>query len=120
MTNSRMIATKRVYAEADSSDGLRILVDRLWPRGLSRERAKVDVWLKDIAPSTELRKRFGHERGRWEDFRRIYGEELAENRDAVERLRQLEREAGTVTLLYAAREEEHNNAVALRELLSEP
>lgn len=107
------LRTKRVYEAASAEDGTRVLVDRIWPRGLSREAAALDLWLKDIAPSTELRKWFGHEPERWEEFRRRYEAELADRKDALETLASLMRQ-GTVTLLYAAHDPERNNAEALR------
>lgn len=110
------IELKRVYEPKGATDGLRILVDRLWPRGLSKEQAAVDRWLRDLAPSTELRRWFGHDPARWDEFRRRYVGELQEHGDLLEEVRSLARR-GRVTLLYAARDEAHNDAVALRELL---
>jgi len=112
----RVVFIKRVYAPADPSDGKRVLVDRLWPRGLTKERASVDVWMRDIAPSEELRKWFGHEPERWQEFRRRYHGELDRNPDALARLREMA-EDGPVTLLFGAKDEEHNQAVALKEYL---
>jgi uncharacterized protein YeaO (DUF488 family) len=108
------IAVKRVYEKRDLEDGTRILVDRYWPRGLSKEAARVDLWMKEIAPSAELIKWFGHRPERWEEFRRRYERELAEEERAakVEELRRRARE-GKVTLLFGAKDQEHNNAVAL-------
>ncbi|MEM0183994.1 MAG: DUF488 family protein, partial [Thermoproteus sp.] len=110
-----MIKIKRVYEEPSPDDGVRVLVDRLWPRGLSRERAKVDYWLKEVAPSDELRRWFGHDPERWEEFKERYWRELDSKREAVEELVALVRSNAVVTLLYAARDRERNNAVALRE-----
>jgi uncharacterized protein YeaO (DUF488 family) len=107
---------KRVYAEPSEDDGRRILVDRLWPRGLTKEKAKVDLWLKEIAPSNELRKWFGHDPKRWLEFKRRYLEELKTLSGPLALLRQ-EASRGTITLLYGARDEEHNEAVVLLELL---
>ncbi|TCN32493.1 DUF488 domain-containing protein [Sinorhizobium americanum] len=106
---------KRVYAAPETSDGTRILVDRLWPRGIAKEKARIDLWLKDIAPSDPLRKRFHGKPDDWEAFCEAYAEELEEEaaQAAVEELRDLLRK-GPVTLLYAARDESHNNAVALK------
>lgn len=112
-----MIRTKRVYEPLQRSDGVRVLVDRLWPRGLSKEKAKVDLWLKDIAPSDGLRKWFAHDPARWEAFRRKYRAELKANPEPVRILKRLERERGAVTLIFAASEAAHNNAVALVEVL---
>lgn len=110
------IAVKRVYEPAAPEDGLRVLVDRLWPRGLSKEAAAVALWEKDAAPSDELRKWFHADPSQWAEFRRRYLAELREQRD---RLRELaERAAGeTVTLLFASKDAEHNNAVVLAEYL---
>jgi uncharacterized protein YeaO (DUF488 family) len=111
-----MIHLKRVYEEPSPDDGLRVLVERLWPRGLTRQRAAVDLWLKDIAPSPELRKWFGHDPTRWEQFRERYRQELRGKQDAVRLLKRKARE-GTVTLVYAARDEEHNGALVLKRFL---
>jgi uncharacterized protein YeaO (DUF488 family) len=111
-----MIKLKRVYEKPSRDDGLRVLVERLWPRGLSKERAKVDLWLKEVAPSPELRKWFGHDPARWVEFQERYFKELAVNADAIKQLRQRSRR-GTVTLVYAARDEQHNGALALKRYL---
>jgi uncharacterized protein YeaO (DUF488 family) len=113
-----MLGVKRVYDTPEDSDGRRILVDRLWPRGLSREKAAVDVWLKEVSPSTELRKWFGHEAAKWDEFLRRYVAELDANEAAVAELRK-EVGKGKATLLFGTKETEHNNAVALREYLKE-
>lgn len=97
-------------------DGRRILVDRLWPRGVSKMEARLDDWLKDLAPSTELRKWFGHDPQRWNEFRRRYRSELARRPEMLTQLRSLARE-GTLTLIYAAKDETHNEAVVLRNVL---
>jgi len=109
------IRVKRVYEPAEPGDGLRVLVDRLWPRGLGKESARVDLWLRDIAPSNELRKWYGHDPAKWDEFRVRYARELEERQDAVRELEQ--RLDGTVTLLFSSKETELNNAVALREYL---
>ena len=111
-----MIKIKRVYEEPDKSDGTRILVDRLWPRGLSRDKAKLDIWLKDIAPGDELRKWFSHEPEKWAMFKRRYFQELGSKQEQVALLRE-KAQAETVTLLYGTKEEKYNNAVALKEYL---
>jgi len=111
------IRIKRVYDEPQRDDGKRILVDRLWPRGLSKDKARVDDWMKGIAPSTELRKWFGHRSDRWEEFRRRYLEELDRNTEELAELRELCRNE-TVTLLFAARDTERNNAVVIRERIT--
>ncbi|MEO6859035.1 MAG: DUF488 family protein [Solirubrobacteraceae bacterium] len=107
---------KRAYDPAASSDGYRVLVDRLWPRGVSRARAKLDEWEKELAPSAELRKWFGHEPSRFEEFRRRYIAELRGQRSRLTALRRRAR-AGTLTLVYGARDSEHNEAVVLAEVL---
>lgn len=111
------IKLKRVYEEPAENDGMRILVDRLWPRGLTKQKANIDLWLKDIAPSTELRKWFGHDPERWKEFRKRYNEELKKNTDQIEFLeKQLKK--GAVTLVYGAKDEEHNGALVLKEFLA--
>ena len=105
---------KRVYELPDKHDGRRILVDRLWPRGLTKEKASIDLWLKDIAPSTELRKWFDHDPGRWEEFKERYLDELKGNSEQIQLLKQ-ELDKGIVTLVYGARDEEHNQAVVIQE-----
>jgi uncharacterized protein YeaO (DUF488 family) len=110
------IAIKRIYNPASRSDGMRILVDRLWPRGIKKDDAKVDLWLKEIGPSTSLRQWFGHKPERWETFRERYLGELSKN-EAVAQLRQLAKTKKRITLLYSARDEDHNQAVVLAELL---
>ncbi len=111
-----MVRLKRVYDQPAADDGRRVLVDRLWPRGVAKEAARIDEWLKEIAPSDDLRKWFGHDPARWDDFRRRYREELQGHEEVLERLR-LEARRGTVTLLFAAKDEGRNNAVALKEML---
>ena len=114
-----MIKVKRVYEEPSEDDGYRILVDRLWPRGLSKKRAKIDLWLRDIAPSNELRKWYSHRIERWDEFRRRYKEELKSKTELLRKLKELERQFKVITLLYASRDKEHNNAIVLREVLEE-
>jgi len=111
------ITIKRVYEEPSEKDGLRILVDRLWPRGLNKEKATIDLWLKDIAPSEDLRKWFGHDPGKWAEFKKRYGQELRGNRSALEALKIIVRENHRVCLLYAAKDEKHNNAAVLLKYL---
>jgi uncharacterized protein YeaO (DUF488 family) len=113
---SSRIKVKRVYEPASRTDGTRILVDRLWPRGLSKEDAAIDHWCKELAPSTALRQWFGHEPERWEEFRRRYKAELAEAPGALTELRGFARK-GPITLLFAAHDELRNNAVVVHELL---
>ena len=112
-----MILVKRVYDVPEASDGVRVLVDRLWPRGLSKASAQIDLWLKEIAPSDALRKWFNHETEKWDRFKDDYFKELIEKKDAVLLLKR-KAEHETVSLLYAAKDAERNNAVALREFLS--
>ena len=107
---------KRAYEQPDDADGLRILVDRLWPRGVTKAKAAIDEWIKEIAPSAALRQWFGHDPARWDAFRDRYRIELAGHPDLLDRLRDLAR-AGPVTLVYSARDEVHNDAVVLREVL---
>ena len=110
------IQLKRAYESPAAADGLRILVDRLWPRGLTKAEAAVDRWMRDLAPSTELRRWFGHDPSRWDEFRQEYARELSARGDLLEEVRSLARR-GRVTLLFGARDETHNDAVALREVL---
>jgi len=110
------IRLKRVYEAPSPDDGLRVLVERLWPRGLSKGRAAVDEWMKDIAPSPELRRWFDHDPAKWEEFQKRYWAELQHQDDVVEELRR-KCHAGTVTLVYAARDEQHNSALALKAFL---
>lgn len=112
-----MIQTKRIYDSIADTDGCRILVERLWPRGVSKERAALDHWLKDIAPSTELRQWYNHDLERWEEFRVKYLEELKEKQELINQINQLEQEHGTVTLLYATKDGEHGSVTVLAELL---
>ena len=107
---------KRVYEEPSQVDGLRILVERLWPRGLTKVRASIDLWLKDVAPSTELRKWFDHDPKRWKEFRERYLAELKGKKEPVDLLKQKAKE-GAVTLIYAAKDEEHNSALVLKKFL---
>jgi uncharacterized protein YeaO (DUF488 family) len=112
-----MIKLKRAYDPPERDDGKRVLVDRLWPRGLKKERARLDLWMKDIAPSDGLRKWFAHYPARWPEFRRRYMEELKAKKDLMEELRELS-EKGTLTLVYGAKDTEHNQAQVLKEVLS--
>lgn len=110
------IRTKRIYDDPSPDDGTRVLVDRLWPRGVSKEDAALDEWLKTVAPSDELREWFDHDSDRWDEFVSRYHEELEANAAEIARLRSMATE-GTVTLLYAAKDTDHNNAVALARYL---
>jgi len=111
-----MIKLKRAYEKPAKYDGERILVERLWPRGVTKAKAKLDLWLKDVAPSTELRKWFGHDPDRWIEFRQRYRKELKQKADQIKLLRRKARE-GTITLIYAARDEAHNGALVLKQFL---
>ncbi len=110
------VMLKRAYEAPASEDRTRILIDRLWPRGLSKEDAALDLWMNEIAPSTELRKWFAHDPARWEEFRRRYADEVLRNAELLNKLRTLARQ-GRITLVYAARDEAHNDAVVLRDVL---
>ena len=110
------VRLKRAYEPADAADGVRILVDRLWPRGVSKADARIDEWIRDVAPSTELRTWFGHDPARWAEFQRRYRDEIRANPDRLAQLRALARK-GPMTLVYAARDEVHNDAVVLRDVL---
>jgi uncharacterized protein YeaO (DUF488 family) len=116
MREKHRLRIKRAYDPPAQDDGQRVLIDRLWPRGLRKAEAMIDLWLKDAAPSDALRRWFGHDPARWEEFRARYAAELAERPEAVGRLRRMLHE-GPVTLLFAAHDQEHNNAVALRDFL---
>jgi len=111
-----MIKIKRIYEPASKADGYRVLVDRLWPRGIKKENARVDKWLKDIAPTTGLRKWFNHEPEKWKQFITRYRKEISSS-DAMKELKADLREHKTVTLLFGAKDEEHNQAQALLEFL---
>lgn len=109
------LKTKRVYDPPEQSDGYRILVDRLWPRGLNKEKAHIHLWLRDIAPTSELRKWFSHDPKKWPEFKDRYFQELREKKELVELIQRKVREGAT--LLYAAKDEKYNNAVCLREFI---
>ena len=115
-----MLKVKRIYEAPAPSDGCRVLVDRVWPRGVSKQRAAIALWLKEIAPSAGLRKWFGHEPERWPQFQKRYRQELRDKTNLARQIRQLEKENGAVTLLFSARDEERNQAVALRDFLTQP
>lgn len=111
------VCIRRIYDDAQPDDGARVLVDRLWPRGISKDRAALTVWLKDVAPSTALRHWFGHDPARWDEFQKRYRAELDANPDAVQQLLAFARK-GKLTLLYGARDTEHNEAVVLLQRLN--
>lgn len=113
-----MFKTKRIYELATPQDGYRILVDRLWPRGIAKTNAHIDEWFKEIAPSNELRKWFGHQEAKWPTFQTKYVQELKQNQAAVDHLKSLAKKYSVITLLYGARDTAHNQAVALMEFLN--
>jgi uncharacterized protein YeaO (DUF488 family) len=117
-TSEPTIRLKRAYEPPGRDDGTRILVERLWPRGLSREKAAIDHWAKEVAPSPELRKWYGHDTGKWDEFRRRYRAELDRKGDLLDDLKQRLR-TGPITFVYAARDEEHNSALVLKEYLEQ-
>ena len=118
--NKRVLAgnikLKRAYERPDAGDGTRVLIDRLWPRGVRKADAAIDQWVKDLSPSTELRNWFGHDPARWREFRRRYAAEVQQHPEQLKRLRTLARQ-GPITLVFSARDELHNDAVALRDFL---
>ena len=114
-----MIRIRRIYDQVAPGEGYRILIDRLWPRGISKEKAGWDEWMKEIAPSNELRKWYNHDPGKWTEFKRQYRNELAPKQHELLKLKKLEASHGTLTLLYSSAEKELNNAAALREFLTE-
>jgi uncharacterized protein YeaO (DUF488 family) len=113
-----MIKTKRVYLPPAKEDGVRILVDRLWPRGMTKEKAKLDLWLKELSPTNELRKWYSHDPKKWVEFKRRFRSELKEKKNLLKQVKAWEKSEGTVTLLFSSKEEKLNNASALREFLS--
>ncbi|MEW6202092.1 MAG: DUF488 domain-containing protein [bacterium] len=117
MNNKCTIKIKRIYDKVDKDDGFRILVDRLWPRGLSKEKAQVDLWLKDIAPSNELRKWFNHDPVRWDEFQNRYKKELDGKKQLIMELKKIVKDRMVVTLLFSASDKEHNNAAALKKII---
>jgi uncharacterized protein YeaO (DUF488 family) len=112
-----MVKLKRVYEQPAPTDGTRILVDRLWPRGLTKEKAHVDLWLKEVAPSSDLRKWFAHDPAKWSEFKTRYRAELKQNPDQLALLKQAIAQ-GPATLVYGARDEQHNEAIVLQELVN--
>lgn len=112
-----MIKIKRVYEKPENGDGWRVLVDRLWPRGMTKEAAHVDVWMKEVGPSDALRKWFGHDPARWSEFQKKYRSELAKKKELTAELKAMAKEHGTLTLLFGAKDEAHNQAVVLAAVL---
>lgn len=111
-----MLKVKRIYESYTKNDGFRILVDRLWARGLTKEEAKVDLWLKDVAPSADLRKWFAHDPAKWEGFKKRYFQELKNKSNLIKVIKD-KLKGGTVTLVYGAKDEKHNDAIAFKEYL---
>jgi uncharacterized protein YeaO (DUF488 family) len=114
-----MLRVKRVYDKPAKEDGRRVLVDRLWPRGMKKETAKIDLWMKEVAPSDALRKSFCHGVEKWPEFQKRYRAELKEKKELLAELKKIEKEHGTLTLLYGAKDTEHNQAVVLADVLKE-
>ena len=112
-----MIRIKRIYDEYSPGDGFRILIDRLWPRGVSKDNAHVDLWFKEIAPTDHLRKWFSHDPKKLEAFKRKYIKELKENKPSLDKIKDLKKEHKNITLIFSAKDEQHNNAVVLSEFL---
>lgn len=112
-----MLKIKRIYEKAGKDDGCRILIDRLWPRGLSKEKARIDLWLKNIAPSNDLRKWFNHDPLKWQEFKKKYKDELNNLTKEIELLKNIIEKEKQVTILYSASDKEHNNAMVLKEIL---
>ena len=113
-----MIKIKRIYDEPSKDDGYRILVDRLWPRGVSKSRAKVDLWLKEVTPTDKLRKWYSHVPEKWTEFQRMYKNELKDSLDSLDKIKQIEKEKKIVTLLYAAKDKKHTHAIVLQKKLN--
>ncbi|MGB9728850.1 MAG: DUF488 domain-containing protein [Thermoprotei archaeon] len=111
-----MIKIKRIYEEPSEDDGYRILVDRLWPRGLSKKKSKIDLWLRDIAPSNDLRKWFSHDPAKWNEFKKRYIKEL-ENNSSLQKLIEIIKQKNSITLLYATKDKERNNATVIKEYI---
>lgn len=111
------IKIKRAYLDASEDDGYRILVDKLWPRGISKIKLHLDLWMKEISPSTELRKWFNHEPEKWNEFQDKYNRELKAKKDLLSKLKTLEHDEDIITLVYAAKDEKHNNAIILKDVL---
>ena len=110
-----MVRIKRAFDSPSEDDGFRILVDRLWPRGMTKEKADIDLWMRDVAPSTGLRKWYHHDQRKWDQFYRKYDRELGHKPNLLDKIEEYERECGTVTLVFSAKDEEHNNAVVLHD-----
>lgn len=112
-----MLKIKRIYDAPSADDGYRILVDRLWPRGVSKERTKIDLWAKEITPTDRLRKWYSHDSKKWSEFQKMYKKELKDRLDALDKIKQIEKKEKTVTLLYAAKDTKHTHALVLQKVL---
>ena len=112
-----MIKIKRVYESSSENDGFRILVDRIWPRGVSKEKADLDAWMKEIAPTNDLRKWFSHDPKKWNEFENRYKNELKDKSELINEIKGIEMDKGKITLIYSAKDNEHNNAVVLEHIL---
>jgi len=112
-----MIKIKRIYEKPTEDDGYRILVDRLWPRGVAKNKAKIDLWLKQVSPSNELRKWFSHDSEKWNEFKKKYHSELKSEKISLQKIKQIEKENKIITLVYAAKDDRHNNAIVLADEL---
>ena len=112
-----MIKIKRAYEKPSKEDGYRILVDRLWPRGITKNKARIDLWLEDISPSDELRKWFSHDPQKWYEFKKKYATEVSKKKELLQKIIDIEKEKRTITLVYAAKDKEHNNAVFLKGII---
>lgn len=117
--SNSMIKVRRVYDPEEAGEKYKVFVDRLWPRGISKEKAGWNEWMKEISPSNELRKWYSHDPANWKEFRKLYRMELNDRQNELSRLKLLEKEYGTITLLYSSKEEKYNNAIALRDFLTE-
>ena len=112
-----MIQTKRVYEPSSKDDGFRILVDKIWPRGVSKEKANLDLWMKEVAPSDNLRKWFSHDPKKWKEFEFKYKAELKDKNELINKIKEIEKDKKNVTLIYSAKDKEHNNAIVLLNIL---
>jgi len=112
-----MIKIKRAYQPSSKDDGFRILIDRIWPRGVSKERANLDLWMKEIAPSDDLRKWFSHDPKKWNEFENRYKHELKDKKELINKIKEIEKDKEKVTLIYSAKDEKHNNAIVLENML---
>jgi uncharacterized protein YeaO (DUF488 family) len=114
-----MLRTKRVYEKPAKEDGWRVLVDRLWPRGMKKEAAKIDIWMREVAPSEGLRKSFCHDVRKWPEFQKRYRAELQKKKELLAEMKKMEKEHGMLTLLFGTKDERHNQAVVLAEVMKE-